>query len=325
MGRKSRSYNLLDKAVQAASSAIELYNKPNFLYREESFTILMVNAWELLLKAKLLNDNNNKLSCIYSLKQADGKNGKSYKKPRYEELLSKNKKTITVEKAMERLSLPKDLKDQLGTIIEIRNNAIHFYNESKIFDNKLLEVGTATLKSFTEMLGEWFNYPIGKYKLFLIPLAFDIPENFDASALAKESVSHQKLLRYIAKKEENSDKTSKHRISLRVNVRFDRDTTGIPVHLTGNGGAPITIDSEEKFRKKYSWSYKDNLIPKLRETYSDFSQNALFYRIKKELEKDINYSAERQLNWNKKNGSKQRFYSPNIMKEFDKHYTKRTS
>jgi hypothetical protein len=97
------------------------------------------------------------------------------------------------------------------------------------------------------------------------------------------------------------------------------------VHLTGNGGAPITIDSEEKFRKKYSWSYKDNLIPKLRETYSDFSQNALFYRIKKELEKDINYSAERQLNWNKKNGSKQRFYSPNIMKEFDKHYTKRTS
>ncbi|MBU3654779.1 MAG: DUF3644 domain-containing protein [Alphaproteobacteria bacterium] len=66
MARKSRSNAILDKAVQAALSAIELYNKPSFLYREESFSILMTNAWELLLKAKLISQNKNNLNIIYA-------------------------------------------------------------------------------------------------------------------------------------------------------------------------------------------------------------------------------------------------------------------
>jgi len=56
MGRLSKSRLLVNKSVQAALSAIELYNKPNFSYREESFCILMVNAWELLLKARLIDE-----------------------------------------------------------------------------------------------------------------------------------------------------------------------------------------------------------------------------------------------------------------------------
>lgn len=62
---KSKYSLLLEKSIQAVLSAIELYNKPVFSYREESFSILMVNAWELLLKAKKLKDNNGKLTCLY--------------------------------------------------------------------------------------------------------------------------------------------------------------------------------------------------------------------------------------------------------------------
>ena len=43
--------NALVKKAVATSSAIEVYNKPSFEYREETFSILMINAWELLLKA----------------------------------------------------------------------------------------------------------------------------------------------------------------------------------------------------------------------------------------------------------------------------------
>jgi hypothetical protein len=32
-------------------AAIEIYNKPRFEYRDEVFAILLLNAWELLLKA----------------------------------------------------------------------------------------------------------------------------------------------------------------------------------------------------------------------------------------------------------------------------------
>jgi len=50
----SLSKELAAKAVQAAVAAIEIYNKPNFSYREEAFSLLMLNGWELLLKAKWL-------------------------------------------------------------------------------------------------------------------------------------------------------------------------------------------------------------------------------------------------------------------------------
>jgi hypothetical protein len=46
------SADLAAKSIQAAIAAIEVYNKPSFSYREEAFSLLMTNAWELLLKAK---------------------------------------------------------------------------------------------------------------------------------------------------------------------------------------------------------------------------------------------------------------------------------
>lgn len=35
--------SLLDKSLSSILAAIEIYNKPNFLYREEAFAILSVN------------------------------------------------------------------------------------------------------------------------------------------------------------------------------------------------------------------------------------------------------------------------------------------
>jgi len=46
------SMNMAEKSVQAAVAAIESDNKPDFLFREEAFGLLMMNAWEFLLKAK---------------------------------------------------------------------------------------------------------------------------------------------------------------------------------------------------------------------------------------------------------------------------------
>ncbi|MGE4169856.1 MAG: DUF3644 domain-containing protein [Candidatus Margulisiibacteriota bacterium] len=326
MGRKAKSDLLLDKSIQAALSAIELYNKPNFSYREESFTILIVNAWELLLKAKIVNDSNQEMAALYIVDATKKKNdGTPYKKPRYKENRSGNFFTIDICGAMAKLSLPKDLTAQLETLIEIRDNAIHFYNESKLFDKKLLEVGTATLKSYVEMLGEWFDRSTSDHNLFLIPMAFDIPPHFDATALAKESSNHRKLLEYldVQEKEYNGDE-NKHSISLTVDIQFSRKTTGLPVHHTKDGtGASITIDSEEKFQNKYRWSWKAKLLPELKKRYTDFKQDGAFRNIISQLKKDPNFCGERHLDWNNKTGVKQWFYCPDILKEFDKHYSKK--
>ena len=46
---------LLEKSQEAFIMAIEIYNKPTLKYRVEGFSFFICNAWELLLKAYLIN------------------------------------------------------------------------------------------------------------------------------------------------------------------------------------------------------------------------------------------------------------------------------
>jgi hypothetical protein len=48
--------HLLGNAKAAILAAIEIYNKPHFSYRDKCFAILLLNAWESLLKAVLIEE-----------------------------------------------------------------------------------------------------------------------------------------------------------------------------------------------------------------------------------------------------------------------------
>ena len=50
---------LLEKSKEAFILAIENYNKVTIKYRVESFAFFVCNAWELMLKAHLLNIGEN--------------------------------------------------------------------------------------------------------------------------------------------------------------------------------------------------------------------------------------------------------------------------
>lgn len=49
------SKRLVDKCVEAFIMGLEIYNKPTIRYRVEGFSFFICNAWELMLKAELLN------------------------------------------------------------------------------------------------------------------------------------------------------------------------------------------------------------------------------------------------------------------------------
>ena len=49
--RKMVFSNLVKNSISAYFAAVELHNKPNIPYRYETVTLLMMNAWELALKA----------------------------------------------------------------------------------------------------------------------------------------------------------------------------------------------------------------------------------------------------------------------------------
>ena len=46
---------LVNKSIEAFILGLEIYNKPTIRYRIEGFSFFICNAWELMLKAELLN------------------------------------------------------------------------------------------------------------------------------------------------------------------------------------------------------------------------------------------------------------------------------
>lgn len=329
MSRKARYHSLLEKSIQAALSAIEVYNKPDFKYREESFSILMVNAWEVLLKAKILKDNSNKLKSIFVIDKDKTKaDGTPYKSPKYKTNRAGNFLTIEITKAIKTLDLEERLAENILLLTEIRDNAIHFFNESKLFEKKVLEIGTASLKSYVECVNEWFDYDLSQYNFYLMPLSFYHPHEWESFSFNKEDKQHQNLLKYIAEKEKKfpSDTKTKHNISLILETKFVRSKSikAIPVRYSKDGGEiTVSIDSEEKFAEKYKWTFKDDLIPHLKDRYSDIKFGQPFRKIISELEQNPHFCGERYLDFKNKKGGKKKFYDPNIVAEFDKHYTKK--
>lgn len=110
---KRLTKQLLVRSQEAFILALEIYNKPTIRYRIEGFCFFFTNAWELLLKAKIL-ENEKKETAIY------------YKKVRNQKRRSRSlrdclKKTFPNEKD----PLRKNVED----IVEIRDAATHLIIE----------------------------------------------------------------------------------------------------------------------------------------------------------------------------------------------------
>ena len=139
---KPRNKELLDKSIAAAISAIEIYNKPDFKYREETFAILMANAWELLLKAKILKTNNNKMSSITVYENRQKKDGKISKKKYIKRNRTGNEMTIGINKSIEIINLNGNQIDDkcvvnIVLLQEVRDNSVHFMNKDLGFSTRI--------------------------------------------------------------------------------------------------------------------------------------------------------------------------------------------
>ena len=310
---KTVSEKLLEKSVHAVLSAIEIYNKPDFKYREETFAILIVNAWETLLKAKCVKEAKEDVSSINVKDSASAKTTSR----------CGNVKTIDIFKAARYANVDIDLLECLNVLVEIRDNAIHFMNDSKLLNKKVLEVGTASLRSFVEMVKDWFDYDLSQYNFYLMPLSFFHPHEMESYSIHSEEEQHQNLLKFIANKETErpSDPDKKHNISLRLQTKFERSSSiaANPVKYDPDNpnAVSIRIDSEEKFAQKYRWSFAD-LIGALKKRFPNFKQGTDFNGIKKELEKDENLCGLRYLDFKNKTGTPRKWYYPIILKEFEK-------
>jgi len=150
--------------LRTALSAIEVYNKPDFKEREQVFAILLVCAWEALLKAKLLKDNRNRLPVLYVHQ------GKRYKRKRGGIPI-----TIGIEEAIKRCDLPPIVADNIRHLVDIRDAAIHLTAESEILAHLVFTLGAASLQNYARLVRQWFRVGLSDYNFYILPLGFSYP------------------------------------------------------------------------------------------------------------------------------------------------------
>ena len=306
-------------------SAIEIYNKPDFKYREEIFAILAVNSWELLFKARLLKLNNYKLNSIYCYKPYINKDGsKSTKKKVLDRNRSNNPKSISIFDAIKRLELqqelPSNLKDNVEALIELRDNAVHFINIGSISKN-VQELGFACIKNFIAIIREWEpRKNLNKYNLYLMPLAYVDSKIIASSSLTLEAQNFINLVKSKMINAENND--DDFDIAIKIALKFQKGNSfdAISVQHTKDG-LPVSL-SEEEVRNRFPLTYGE-VTKKARMRYSDFKQGQEFNRLMKGIKQNAKLYYERKLDTHNPKSQKKGFYSTNIWMELDKHYNKK--
>jgi hypothetical protein len=309
-------------------TAIEAYNKPDHKYREESFSILVLNAWELLFKAKILLENNNNFSALYVYEKRNLKNGGKSKRSYIKRNRSGNPMTKGLRKAISFIEnksmgiINNNLKANIEALTEIRDNSIHLINIKSGLSERVQEFGTATLIKYLELMKQWFSIDLQKYNFYLMPLSFF--RDFDSAFilnLTKEETNLTKYLNTLQSNCSDNVKDSKYAFTLKLNVRLEKSKlpTAAKLAIGENPNAIPIILSEEERNARYPWSYSQ-LTEKLRNLYKYFKVNSKYHSIRKKFIDDNRYVYVRYLDPNNRNSTKKIWYSPDIIHEFDKCY-----
>ncbi len=136
---------LIEKSRESFLLALELYNKPTIGYRAESFSILFSNAWELMLKAYLLQQNNGKRTVIFKRKQKN-----------------RRRESISLDEALNKIFFNANdpVRNNIEYISEIRNEAVHLIiKELDPYFSRAFQVGVF---NYIGHLLSWFGIDLNE-------------------------------------------------------------------------------------------------------------------------------------------------------------------
>lgn len=261
-------------------SAIEIYNKPDFNYREETFAILAVNSWELIFKGQLLKLSKYNMNALYEMEFVKKKNGENSTRTKPKTNRAGNPMTIGLFEAVNRLDkrgkkVNSNLLKSIESIIELRDNAIHFHNEKSI-SKELQELGFACIKNYMSIVKNWdLEIDLTKYNFYLMPLAY-VDSKVSAESVITDEIA--KYLDFVKSKVNESDNDDiEYDVAIAIDIQFKKSNTfedGLPIKYDANGVA-IAL-SEEDIRKKFPLEYKD-VLDTAKKRYSDYKLNNEFH------------------------------------------------
>lgn len=152
---------LLNKSKEAFLLAIEIYNKPTIKYRVEGFSFFVCNAWELMLKAHMINKFGEE-----SIYYKDNTN-----------------RTITLEKCISSIftNNKAPLRLNLEKIIELRNTSTHFITEE--YEMIYIPLFQSCVFNFIEKMQEFHN----------IDMTEIVPQNFLTLSVSMKSINANEI------------------------------------------------------------------------------------------------------------------------------------
>lgn len=153
--------HLLRNGKAAMLAAIEIYNKPRFDYREECCVILLLNAWELVLKALLSKSGE---SIFYPKKRKEPYRTLSWRDALggAEAFFPKDLPPLPVRRNLELLGI-------------YRDNAVHFYN-ARAFGTVLHALAQTSIVNFKDLLLTSFEVDLSTEITWqLLPLGLRSP------------------------------------------------------------------------------------------------------------------------------------------------------
>lgn len=214
--------------------------------------------------------------------------------------------------------LKDNLRDNIESLIELRDNSIHFINPDSI-SKQVQELGFACIKNYMSIIKEWtIKIDLSGYNFYLMPLAYVDEKKIVTGTLTNETMNYINLVKEKVNHMDNSD--FEYAVAISIDVEFKKGNT---FASSGVNYAPDGIKvslSEEDIRSRFPWTRKD-VIDRCCDRYTNFKQNADMNSVFSKIKENPKLSHARKLYPNKERPVTF-FYSANILKEFDKHYTK---
>ncbi len=271
---KRLSKMLLNKSQEAFLLSLEIYNKPTIQYRIESFCFFFTNAWELLLKAILVEGTKNEKTIFYPKQKG------------------KMQKSISLRDALKRVFVnEKDpVRRNIEDIADLRDEATHLI--IKELESIYIGLFQAGVLNYTEKLKEWFGINISdKISPAMLSLIFDI-EKADPVVIRKKHgrKAEEFFLTKLANIENNllSLNNKKYSISIEYKLALVKKPKDADITLSAGKegklkGTIIKVPKDPKLIYPYRQKKCIELIKKEfgeRVIFNNYDFQAIFYKEK---------------------------------------------
>ena len=328
--RNMIQYNLVKNSISAYFAAIEIHNKPNIAYRYETVTLLMINAWELALKAYIRKHIKNRSIFI------------------------DDEHTIGFDKALDIVNIHRNgieknsftaIKENLLKLEKYRNMTTHLYCD-EIEPYIFMLVARAAL-NFVDFIKTYFKRDImADEGLFILPLGFKLPfrpEDFLSDNVAKYAASPeaQQFIKGIVNTTQRlKDEGIEDSIVLGFNIHFENvkkaTNSDILAAITSPDEADISFSkvskvrfsadasqvlnmNDQEFRSIWKYTHAD-VVEWCKQNISGFRQSNIFNAAKKSIIGDISCVYDRKLDDRNAKSVSQKFYTDEGLRRIKEYY-----